>query len=158
MNRLSASNVSLIAYDFDGVMTNNQVLVSQDGIESVLCNRGDGLGIDRIRALGIEQMIISTEPNPIVKARALKLKLDVIYNCENKLKAITEICSTRNIDRENVVFVGNDLNDYEAMSFVGIPVCPNDAYPTIKEIAKLVLSANGGDGVIRELSDYFYND
>ena len=66
----SFKNIFVIAYDFDGVMTNNKVLVDENGIESVIVNRADGLGISEIKKLGIDQIIISTEKNPLVTQRA----------------------------------------------------------------------------------------
>ena len=67
--------VALVVFDFDGVMTDNRVLVFSDGTEAVMCHRGDGLGIDRLREAEVPMLILSTETNPVVAARARKLKL-----------------------------------------------------------------------------------
>lgn len=150
---LFVSNIELIAYDFDGVMTDNRVVVSQDGTESVTVNRSDGLGVDRFRASGIRQLIISTETNPVVQARARKLKIEVIDSCNDKKSALQEYCKANGYDICKTVFVGNDLNDLEVMESVGIPVAPSDAHPSILSVAKLITSARGGCGVIKELSE-----
>ena len=151
--QIDKNNIDLIAYDFDGVMTDNRVIVSQDGIESVIVNRGDGLGVDSLRKAGIPQMIISTEANPVVQARAKKLKLEVIQDCANKKDALIKICTEKRFDLSKVIFVGNDLNDLEAMKVVGYPVAPANAHPDILSIARLVTKAKGGSGVVRELAD-----
>ena len=67
-------DLDLICYDFDGVMTDNRVLVDQDGREAVMVNRGDGLAVAAFKRLGLAQMILSTETNPVVAARAAKLE------------------------------------------------------------------------------------
>ena len=147
-------DIDLIVYDFDGVMTDNRVIVFQDGTEAVIVNRADGLGVDRSRDMGIPQLILSTETNPVVKARASKLCLEVISSCEDKKKALENYCTQKGYDLKRVIYVGNDLNDLEVMRIVGFPVAPGDAHPKIKKIAKLITEAKGGEGVVKELSDY----
>ena len=134
--------LKLLIYDFDGVMTDNRVMVDQDGRESVVVNRGDGYGVSRIKKLGIEQVIVSTETNPVVRRRAEKLNIGVIHGVEDTKKGYAV---------ENVMFIGNDLNDYEAMMSVGLKGAPADAEEEILNIADWVSEAKGGYGVIREL-------
>ena len=138
-------------------MTDNRAIVLQDGTEAVFVNRSDGLGVERIRSLGIAQLILSSEANPVVKARAKKLGLEVISFCKNKKNALKNYCEQNNYDLEKVIFVGNDVNDLEAMKIVGFPVAPADAYPDIIKTARLVTKANGGQGVVRELSGILVN-
>ncbi|MDR1869270.1 MAG: HAD hydrolase family protein [Treponema sp.] len=144
----------LFFYDFDGVLTDNKVFVSEDGKESVCCNRSDGLAIKKIKEMGIAQMIISTETNKIVSARAAKLDIPVIQGVANKKETLLEYCEKLSVNLKETLYIGNDINDLEAMLAVGFPVCPKDAYPEIKKIAKLVIPVSGGDGVIRELLYY----
>jgi YrbI family 3-deoxy-D-manno-octulosonate 8-phosphate phosphatase len=146
-------NIKLIIYDFDGVMTDNKALLMDDGREAVFIHRGDGLAVGRIKGMGIAQIILSTETNPIVASRARKLGIPVVQAVKDKKKAVETILKDRKIDRKHVIFVGNDLNDKEAMLSVGWPIAPADAYGQIKKIAKIVLSTKGGDGVVRELLD-----
>jgi 3-deoxy-D-manno-octulosonate 8-phosphate phosphatase (KDO 8-P phosphatase) len=147
-------DIDLIVYDFDGVMTDNRVIVFQDGTEAVIVNRADGLGVDCFRRLGIPQLILSTETNPVVKARAAKLHLKVIASCKDKRHTLKSYCTENTYDLNKVMYIGNDLNDLEVMKIVGFPVAPADAHPKIKKIAKLITEAKGGDGVVKELSDY----
>ncbi len=150
---IPAKDIDLIVYDFDGVMTDNRVIIFQDGTEAVMVNRADGLGVHRLRALGIPQLILSTETNPVVRARAAKLGLEVIASCNDKKIALSSFCEQNGYDPRKVIYVGNDLNDLEVMRIVGFPVVPADAHPDVKPLAKLITKAKGGEGVIRELSD-----
>lgn len=145
------SNIKLLIYDCDGVLTDNRVLVDETGRESVLFHRGDGYGIRMLKELGIEQMIVSTETNPIVARRAEKLKISVLHSVEDKKTEIIKYCASRGIALDQVMFIGNDLNDSEAMQAVGYCGCPRDAEPEIQDISNWVSSKNGGFGVIREL-------
>ena len=145
--------IKLIVYDFDGVMTNNKVYIDQNGNEMVQVNRGDGLGIAEIKKLGIQQLIISTEENPVVSVRANKLDIPFLQGVANKKYALTDYCQKKDIQNLQVAYVGNDINDRDAMAITGFSFCPADAHETIKEISNHVLKRNGGDGVIRELLD-----
>jgi len=143
--------VDLIIYDFDGVMTDNKVIVNEEGLESIVANRGDGFGIKQITLLGIKQIIISTETNCVVRERAEKLNLEVIYGTQDKGATIIDYCNKHTFNLDRIMFIGNDLNDYEAMKRVGFRGCPNDAEAEIKEIADWISKYKGGEGVIREL-------
>lgn len=145
--------VDLIIYDFDGVMTDNRVLVFEDGKEAVFVNRSDGLAIKTIKEMGIAQMIISTETNAVVKARARKLKIPLVQSVDNKRKVVEDYLKKNNIDRRRVAFLGNDINDKEVMESVGWPVASSDAHKEIIKIAKVLLKSKGGCGVVREFLD-----
>ena len=145
--------IDLIVYDFDGVMTDNKVYVDQDGKETVQVNRGDGLGISEIKKLGIEQIIISTEKNPVVMKRATKLNIKCFQGIKSKKESLQQFCKENKYKLQNVAFVGNDINDKEVMEVVGITFCPNDAHESIKNISNHILKTKGGDGVIRKLLD-----
>lgn len=141
----------LIVYDFDGVMTDNRVLVDQDGREAVFASRADGYGVTRIKDMGIPQIILSTEVNNVVEMRGSKLNIPVIHGVKQKEITLKKYLDDNHIDAGNVLYVGNDLNDIEAMMLVGIKCAPADAEPEILEIADWVSTKNGGYGVIREL-------
>jgi YrbI family 3-deoxy-D-manno-octulosonate 8-phosphate phosphatase len=148
------SAIKLLVLDFDGVMTDNRVLVDQDGVEAVFCNRADGWGIARVKEAGIEVIVISTEPNPVVAARCRKLKIECVQDCANKLEALAQIMPQRGLMRDQVAYVGNDVNDLEAMGVVGVPIAVADAVPEVRRIATLVTSKRGGDGAVREVCDW----
>lgn len=149
---INFSTLNLIVYDFDGVMTDNHVYLDQDGREMAMCHRGDGLGVGIIRDLGIDQVIISTEVNPIVARRAEKLRIPVIHKVKDKAQALRDYCAENDKPLENVMYIGNDTNDLDAMKLAGIKGAPADAEPEILAISDWVSTKNGGYGVIRELA------
>ena len=146
------TSLKLIVYDFDGVMTDNKLYIDQNGNEMVKVSRADGLGISEIQKLGIQQIIISTETNPVVRARAKKLGLHCLQGVNNKAKDLTDYCKKK-ISLDEVAYVGNDINDLEVMKLVGITFCPADAHVSIKEISQYILESKGGEGVSREILD-----
>ena len=143
--------IKCIAYDFDGVMTDNTVYVDQEGRESVRVNRSDGLAISRLKNMGYRQVIISTEKNPVVSARAHKLKIDVMQDISDKGEALKVYCSEHRILPREVLYIGNDVNDIPAMRIAGIRGAPIDACKEIIEMADWVSGVKGGRGVIRDL-------
>ena len=147
------NSIKLLVYDFDGVMTDNKIYVDQHGNEMVRVSRADGLGISEIRKLVIEQIILSTETNPVVAARAKKLGLFCIQGVDNKAQTLTDYCENHQFELSNVAYVGNDINDLEVMKLVGTTFCPADAHTSIKEISQFILSSKGGEGVSREIFD-----
>ena len=148
------NNIQLVVYDFDGVMTDNRVILREDGLESVVVNRSDGLAVSIIKNMGIPQMIMSKEQNKVVETRARKLGIPVLKGIDNKQEVLIEHCRNKNISLSNVVYIGNDINDVEVMRIVGHPVCPQDAYPEVRAISKFVIPVNGGSGVVRALLNY----
>lgn len=147
------NKIDLIVYDFDGVMTDNKVYVDQNGREMVQVNRSDGLAISEIKKLDIKQIIISTETNPVVSARAKKLKIFCLQGVENKKVALIDYCKKNDYQLQNVAYIGNDINDKEVMKIAGFKFCPSDSHESIKMISDLIFYTKGGGGVIRELLD-----
>jgi len=153
MSAAVLSGVTAIAFDFDGVFTDDRVLVSQTGDESVFCSRSDGMGIGLLRDAGIHMIIISKEPNPVVAARAKKLSLEVVQGCDDKLPVLREWMTRISSTPDTTAYMGNDINDVECMNFVGIAIAPCDAHPLVLDIADVVTKNPGGRGAIREIAD-----
>lgn len=147
-----------IFYDFDGVMTDNRVLITPDGKENVFVNRSDGYAIARFKEIGILQVIISTEENPIVKRRAEKLKIPVLHGVTDKGVCIKEYALKNNINLKESIFMGNDLNDMSAFDVVGIKCAPLDAEKEILEIADWISEKKGGYGAVRDLYRAYMNE
>lgn len=147
------AGIRLVAFDFDGVFTDNTVSVDQNGIESVRCWRGDGLGLDKLRKLGIEMMVISTEANPVVGARCRKLRLPCIQGCDDKLRELRAAMQERGLNPHDVAYMGNDINDAECLAHVGLAVAPADGHPDILPLLQLRTAAPGGRGAVREFCD-----
>jgi 3-deoxy-D-manno-octulosonate 8-phosphate phosphatase (KDO 8-P phosphatase) len=144
-------DISAFVFDFDGVLTNNLVYINQKGHESIRCSRADGLAFDVLHKLKKRVYILSTEENPVVSARATKLNVTVFQGISNKVEGLSKLVEQNFLDLQSVLYVGNDLNDYHAMNLCGYTACPADSHHAIKKISKIQLSANGGNGVIREL-------
>ena len=145
--------LKLLILDFDGVLTDNRVLVMQDGAEGVLCHRGDGWGIARLKETGLEILVLSTELNPVVQARCRKLKIDCIHGCSDKLTVLTELAQMRSLCLEQIGYVGNDVNDLACMQQVGVPIAVADATPEIRDTACYITIQPGGYGAVREAAD-----
>ena len=154
---LKWSSIKLIVSDFDGVMTDNRVLVDETGKESVYVSRADGQGINILWSLGIALVIISTEKNNTVEKRAEKLKVECIHGVTDKAECLRIYCAERNIPLKNVAYIGNDINDYDAMQLSGIKIVPCDAYEEVKSIADYVTTAKGGCGVVLEVAGLIKN-
>ena len=145
------TDIKLLVYDCDGVLTDNRVLVDEHGSESVFFHRGDGLAVKLIKRLEIQQIILSTEVNPVVCRRAEKLNIPVIHGVDSKKEHLVAYCQEQKILREQVMFIGNDLNDIEAMQWCGRRGCPCDAEVEVREICDWISQRAGGYGVIRDL-------
>ncbi|MGO8676698.1 MAG: cytidylyltransferase domain-containing protein [Limisphaerales bacterium] len=150
--------VRLLVLDFDGVMTDNRVLVQQDGTEAVLCNRSDGLGLEMLKARRIEAVVISKEKNPVVGARCRKLGLLCAQGCDAKLAALRQLAQQRSLTPDQIAYVGNDLNDLECLRWVGWPIAVGDAMPEVRAVAKWITSRAGGYGAVREVCDLLLHD
>ena len=144
----------LLVFDFDGVFTDNRVLVLQDGTEAVMCSRADGLGLDRLRKCGLDMLVFSKEQNPVVAARCNKLRLPYIQGCDEKAKRLKQEFTDRGITRHEVAYVGNDINDLECMELVDLPMSVSDGYTEVKRIASWVGTVPGGQGAVREICDW----
>ena len=151
--QVDLSRVKLLVLDFDGVMTDNRVLVDQDGREAVLCHRGDGWGIARLKDAGVEVVVISTETNPVVAARCRKLRIEYIQGCDDKLSTLQALAQKRSLHVDQVAFVGNDVNDLACLRWVGLPIAVEDAVPEVRAAAQLVTTCPGGQGAVREIAD-----
>jgi YrbI family 3-deoxy-D-manno-octulosonate 8-phosphate phosphatase len=145
--------VRFTVFDFDGVFTDNRVWVNERGEEMLAFVRSDGLGLRRLDEVGVRYLIVSTEPNPIVGARAEKLCVDCVQGVDDKLAVLRERVEAAGVLLESVAYVGNDVNDAECLRAVGVPVVPADAWPEVKPLARWVLSRPGGAGCVREFCD-----
>ena len=153
LDNAELEKVELIVFDFDGVFTDNMVYINQDGMESVRCWRGDGLGISRVRSFGIEVAIISSEINQVVSSRSKKLSIQCWQGVEDKASAILAVCRGFEADIKRTIYVGNDINDIPALKLAGIPIAVGDAHPEIMPYVLYRTKAFGGCGAVREVCD-----
>ncbi|WP_448005676.1 cytidylyltransferase domain-containing protein [Agromyces bauzanensis] len=146
-------DVDALVTDFDGVHTDDTVMVDQLGRESVRVSRSDGHGIARLRAAGIPVLILSAEENPVVGRRAEKLGVECAQGVAAKGEALREWATARGIRLDRIAYLGNDRGDLPALDLVGWPVAVPDAAPEALEAARHVLRSPGGHGAVRELAD-----
>ncbi|MGW0413859.1 cytidylyltransferase domain-containing protein [Streptomyces collinus] len=147
-------DIDAVVLDFDGTQTDDRVLIDSDGREFVSVHRGDGLGIAALRRSGLKMLILSTEQNPVVAARARKLKLPVLHGIDRKDLALKQWCEEQGIAPERVLYVGNDVNDLPCFALVGWPVAVASAHDVVRGAARAVTTLPGGDGAIREIASW----
>ena len=145
--------VRLVVFDFDGVMTDDRVWVNQEGVESVSANRGDGMGIEMLLAAGFSSVIISTEVNPVVAARAKKLGLPYFHGIGDKAHTLSTYLENEHIPSQETIYVGNDVNDLACFPLVGCAFAVANAHPDVLRKADRVLRHHGGHGAVREICD-----
>ncbi len=152
--RTFPKQAKFLVMDFDGVFTDNRVIVDQNGVESVRADRSDGLGFGLLKAqTPVECLIISKERNPVVAQRAAKLGIPVLQAVDDKATALKKVMQERKVSQEETIFVGNDVNDLPALPIAGFFVAPADSHPEVLRRADLVLENKGGRGALRELCD-----
>jgi len=153
MVNLLPKKIDAVVFDFDGVFTDNHVLVSEDGKESVFCNRADGMGIALLQKQKLLLLVLSSEQNKVVETRCQKLGLEFMLGVEKKHRVLSRWIEKKGLNAKNVVYVGNDINDLQCIKMVGCGVVVNDAHPSVVKEAKIILSKCGGHGAVRELCD-----
>ncbi|MEV7857433.1 N-acylneuraminate cytidylyltransferase [Streptomyces hirsutus] len=150
----TADDIDAVVLDFDGTQTDDRVLIDAAGQEFVSVHRGDGLGIAALRRSGLRMLVLSTEQNPVVAARARKLKIPVLHGIDRKDLALKQWCEEQGIAPERVLYVGNDVNDLPCFALVGWPVAVASAHDVVRGAARAVTTVPGGDGAIREIASW----
>jgi YrbI family 3-deoxy-D-manno-octulosonate 8-phosphate phosphatase len=147
--------VQALVLDFDGVFTDDSVLTFEDGTEAVVASRRDGMGLSLLRTAAprLPIVVLSSETNRVVQARCRKLGIAAIQGLVDKETTLRSWCADNDVELSGVVYVGNDVNDIGCMTAVGCAVAPRDAHPAAIDAADLVLTARGGRGAIRELTE-----
>lgn len=145
-------DIDAVVLDFDGTQTDDRVLIDADGRETVAVHRGDGLGIAALRKAGVPLLILSTEQNPVVAARAHKLRVPVLHGIDRKDLALKQWCDEQSIAPERVMYVGNDVNDLPCFALAGWPVAVASAHDSVRAAARAVTTTPGGSGAIREIA------
>jgi len=153
----------LIIFDFDGVFTDNAVILSEKGEESVRCSRADGLGINMLKRhiknnkIQSKLLVLSTEINPVVSKRCEKLGLDYVQGIDNKKQYLVDYFSQESqglpTPWEKILYFGNDLNDLQIME-LSPSFAPVDAHPRIKSVATKVFNERGGEGFVRAAIEF----
>jgi YrbI family 3-deoxy-D-manno-octulosonate 8-phosphate phosphatase len=148
-------NIKLLAVDVDGVLTDAGMYYSENGDELKKFNTRDGMGLSLLQQEGVIVAIVTGENTEIVKRRSKKLNIKEIFQgVKDKKEIIVYLCEKYNINREEVAYIGDDINDLEVMKFVGLGAAVADGMEVIKEHSKYVTSLKGGEGAVREFCEY----
>ena len=157
VNNKPSKIIKLFATDVDGVLTDAGMYYDNNGNELKRFNTHDGMAFKILKEKGIITAMITSEKTNIVKRRANKLQVDYLFQGvkgREKLEVLEKICIEKNMSLSEVAYIGDDINDYNVLSSVGFPACPNNAITKIKNIEGIKhLSKSGGDGAVREFVD-----
>jgi YrbI family 3-deoxy-D-manno-octulosonate 8-phosphate phosphatase len=161
-NRLN--RIKVIFLDVDGVLTNGMMIYLDNGkefFEGKLFSVRDGMGINLARLGGIKVGIITSEEKVLLKKRAEKLKLDFVFlGVKDKLSKVEKFCKENGFNKEEILFVGDDINDLSIMNAIGVPCTVNNAIEEVKNLVKerdgIISSKNGGEGAVRDIIEYFF--
>jgi 3-deoxy-D-manno-octulosonate 8-phosphate phosphatase (KDO 8-P phosphatase) len=156
LSKNQLKSVQLVAFDFDGVFTDNCVITNQFGDESVKCWRSDGLGLARLKSVGVKILILSTETNVVVQKRSEKLDVPCIQGVVCKSTVLKDYCVKLEIELSNTMFVGNDVNDIGVLQIVGLPIGVADSYSEVIEYVIFQTKRPVGYGAVREVCDLIY--
>lgn len=147
--------IKLFVIDVDGTLTDGGMYYSNRGEELKKFNTRDGKGIELLREKGVKIVFLTSEATHIVNKRAEKLKIDfVIQDCKEKLTAIKDIARKLSISLENIAFIGDDINDTELLSNVGLSATPKDGCEENKKIVDYISPFCGGAGCVRDFAEY----
>jgi YrbI family 3-deoxy-D-manno-octulosonate 8-phosphate phosphatase len=153
LKRIMPLHIALLVVDFDGVLTDNRVWIAEQGTESVVCDRSDGLGMEMLQRSGVNVFVLSKESNPVVAARCGKLGIAFRQGLEDKHAALLSLAAERKVGLAQIAYVGNDVNDLPCMAVAGCGIAVADAHPEVLERADIILKTPGGRGAIREVCD-----
>jgi 3-deoxy-D-manno-octulosonate 8-phosphate phosphatase (KDO 8-P phosphatase) len=150
----AGARVRMVVFDFDGVFTDNTVWTDSQGEELVRCWRGDGLGLAKLRTLGIPAFVLSTEEHPVVSRRCAKLKIPCRQGLATKETELAAVAEQEGVALADVVYVGNDINDLGCLRLAGVPIVVHDAHEDVLGAAHFRTRAAGGFGAVREVCDW----
>ena len=152
-SKISNTKIPKILFtDFDGCLTDDRVWLNLDGEEFVAANRKDGLAVKRLKNLGIQVVIASTETNKVVLARGNKMGVDVLQGLADKAEAIEQYLEQKNLSWNDIWYIGNDVNDLGAIKRSNLSICPADAVKKVRKSVDVVLKTKGGYGILSEIA------
>lgn len=152
--------IDILIMDVDGTLTDGKIYMSETKELIKVFNIKDGYGIkDKLPLVAITPIILTGRNSKITEVRCQELGITVIYQgVANKLIRLKAILLENQCNGDAVAYIGDDLNDFEAMQYVksygGVVACPADATPEIVEISDFIATANGGCGAVREFIDW----
>jgi len=152
-SKLSNAKIPKIIFtDFDGCLTDDRVWLNQEGEEFVAANRKDGLAVKRLKNLGIQVVVASTETNKVVSARGNKMGVEALQGLADKAEAIEQYLKQKKLSWGDVWYIGNDVNDLGAIERANLSLCPADAVKKVRKTVDIVLKTKGGYGILSEIA------
>ena len=150
-------NIKFLVLDVDGVLTDGGMYYSNSGDEFKKFNTKDGMGIKLAIAKGIKIGFLSNGKNDaLISNRAALLGVEFVYvGFDNKMKILNDWMNQLKLEYNNIAYIGDDINDAEIISHVGLSACPVDAVKSIKEKVNIILTGKGGEGCVREFIDNY---
>ena len=146
------NHITTMVFDVDGVLTDGNVLIDTTGGLLRTMNIKDGYGLKTAVDTGFNVCVISGGYNEGVRLRLNGLGItDVFLGADNKRKVLENYLVRKEVKLENVLFMGDDIPDLAVMKMVGLPCCPQNAVPEIKEICKYISHRKGGEGCVRDI-------
>ena len=154
----TASNIKLLVFDVDGVMTDGSITYDENGVEYKTFNAKDGHGLAKMLKYGFLSAVITGRKNGTVERRAQDLRFSEVYQgVKNKLPILEAIMQKYELDFSQVSYMGDDEPDIPVLEKVAIAACPSDAVDRVKNICNFVSSKEGGKGAVRELCDFIFD-
>lgn len=155
----SFERIRLMVLDVDGTLTDGGIYYDSEGAEMKRFDVKDGLGIKVAKAAGIEFAILTGRKSVMVERRGRELGIDHIRTgIQIKYPALLELLAELDIAPEECGYIGDDLNDYQAMQIVGFKACPGDAAEEIQQISDYVAKRAGGHGAVRECLEFLLRE
>ena len=146
--------VRMLAMDVDGVLTDAGMYYSESGDELKKFNTRDGMGIKMLQAAGVVTAFITKEKTAIVERRGQRLAVPEVHQgIDDKLTDLTRLVRKHGLTLVQVAYIGDDVNDLEALRAVGFSAAPADAMPIVIQAVHYVCAKKGGEGAVRELAD-----
>jgi len=146
------NNITTLVFDVDGVLTDGTINITTDGEMFRTMHTKDGFALKEALNKGFNICIISGGTNEGVRKRLADLGIkDIHLGAHHKTETLEKYIADNNLNREDVLYMGDDIPDYHVMQNIGLPCCPQDAVPEIKAMSKYVSHKNGGKGCVRDV-------
>lgn len=153
---MASNQIRLIAMDVDGVLTDGSIVIGTNGFEAKSFNARDGLGLNILIKLGYEVLWITGRSSEIVERRAKELHIPhLLQGVVNKVQAIEELLAQLHLGWENVMYIGDDLNDLGSLQKAALSCTVNNACLEVKQAADYITKTAGGAGAVREIIELF---
>ncbi|NLV88196.1 MAG: HAD-IIIA family hydrolase [Tissierellia bacterium] len=156
---MDRNKIKMVVMDVDGTLTDGKIYMGKDGEVFKAFNAKDGLRIRQLPKFGIIPVIITGRQSSILTRRAEELGISEVYQgISNKPKVLNTLLDKYGLEYANIAYIGDDENDYTAMSLCGVKGCPRDAAHAILNIADFVSKRDGGNGAVRDFLDFILED